>query len=40
MRIKGKVVGVFSMVGGEGQQFSANAVALLASIADHVAADG
>ena len=33
----GKVVGVLSIVGKAGQQFSAEDVALLASIADHVA---
>ncbi|MCP4542587.1 MAG: GAF domain-containing protein [Chloroflexi bacterium] len=38
MRIKGKVVGVLSIVGREGQQFSPEEVSLLASVADHVAA--
>lgn len=37
IRAKGKVVGGLGMVGGEGQQFSAEDVALLVSIADHVA---
>ncbi|MCP4592944.1 MAG: GAF domain-containing sensor histidine kinase [bacterium] len=37
MRSRGREVGVFSVVGRVGQQFSAEEVALLASIADHVA---
>jgi len=37
MRSRSRVVGVVSLVGGTGQQFSAEEVALLASIADHVA---
>lgn len=37
MRSQSRVVGVVSVVGETGQQFSAEEVALLASIADHVA---
>ena len=37
MRSRSRVVGVVSVVGETGQQFSAEEVALLASIADHVA---
>ncbi|MCP4591372.1 MAG: GAF domain-containing protein, partial [bacterium] len=37
MRSRGREVGVFSVVGRVGQQFSAEEVALLSSIADHVA---
>jgi signal transduction histidine kinase len=36
MRAKGQVVGVLSIIGVEGQQFSAEEVALLASIADQI----
>jgi len=36
MRAKGQVVGVLSIIGAEGRQFSAEEVALLASIADQI----
>jgi signal transduction histidine kinase len=36
MRAKGQVVGVLSVIGTEGRQFSAEEVALLASIADQI----
>ena len=36
MRAKGQVVGVLSVIGTEGQQFNAEEVALLASIADQI----
>jgi PAS domain S-box-containing protein len=37
MRIRGEVIGALSVVGSAGQQLSTEEVALLASIADHVA---
>jgi signal transduction histidine kinase/DNA-binding response OmpR family regulator len=37
MRVEGRVVGVLSVIGETGQRLSAEEVALLASIADHVA---
>jgi PAS domain S-box-containing protein len=36
MRAKGQVVGVLSIIGNEGRQFSAEEIALLASIADQI----